>query len=352
MMTAAVRGLVWALLSAVMWSGMYALGRALMADRAIDPVSLSWLRFASAGVLLLLIGLLRRGRRMFAVRRRDWLPLIGQGILGAGGTSIFVFWAQETATAVESSMLEAVIPIMIFLGGVVTGEKVSRSQLCGIGLSTVGCLLVVQVIQVRGLMLERLDFGMLLIVIAGICWAAYVVWGRKLARRLDGFIYTTWSFLGGAAVLTIVEAAHWHDIVLPVHLHDWLLVVAMILIPTVGAFIAWNQAERLINLNLLNMSQYIIGPLAVFWAWLFLKESVSGLQILGVLLILGGIGLGPDSLRYYRRLYMRFRQQQLPDGRRRQLEADVQPVPDPGVGSGDDAARQQDDGVGAGTADH
>lgn len=193
-----MKGLGWALLSVFFWGTMFPVGRFLIGGERIDPVSLGILRFAIGGTALFLAGLLLYRKKMFELTRAEWSRLPFQGLVGASMMALLLFMAQKEIPVINASMLEAIVPLQIFVITLCSGKRGSLVQFAGLLLGFLGCLLVLRVINGDGIALKALKRGDLLIFLSGLCWALYTVWGRRTIQRIGGWIYSSWTLLWGA----------------------------------------------------------------------------------------------------------------------------------------------------------
>ena len=65
--------------------------RYLLLKNAVDPMTMSAVRFLGGGIVLLCWGLFVYGKDIFP-EPRDILPLAGLGLLGMAGMSTFLFY--------------------------------------------------------------------------------------------------------------------------------------------------------------------------------------------------------------------------------------------------------------------
>lgn len=283
------------ILSCLFWASNYILAKLMMTRTTASPSSITFWRFAIGGALMLAAGLLTAGpKKMFLIPRRDMLAMIGQGIVGMGLVSMLLFWCERFTSAINSTMLDALIPVMILLGGVVTGMKLRRSQFLGMGISLAGCLFVIRAITWEGIQLTAFNFGDVLVVAAAAAWALYVLWGRSLLQRVDSLVYTAWTMLSGMASVGIYALFAGIPLYYPRETEAYWLLAATIFLPSIGAFWCWNQASKMMSLPIQNISQYLIPVSAIVMAHFLLGEPVGGLQIPGIFMILSGIFMDPS----------------------------------------------------------
>lgn len=283
-------GFIWSLASAFLWSTTFVCARYLMRDRVIDPVSLSFSRFSAGGVILFLFGYLFMRTKLFTLKTKDIPELAFLAIFGVVGMSVLLFFGQQTTTAINTSMIMQINPVIIFLLGLLIGEKASLLKFVGIILSLTGCLLVVNVITMKGF---AYDFnhltGDLIIFASACCWAIYSVFGKNAVKRLGGFAVTTWTMLFGAIELLLLLMILPGERTVPNAGSPWFVIIYIAIFPTALAFFAWFEAMEKIDLSLLNIMQYLTPVFTIVLAWLILSERISMLNTFGIILVISGV---------------------------------------------------------------
>ncbi|MGE5115880.1 MAG: DMT family transporter [Betaproteobacteria bacterium] len=154
----------------LLWAGNAVVGR--MAVGTVPPLTLNFLRWALAALLLAPLGW-----RAFA-RPRDitarWPQLLLIGVLGVGLYNSLQYLALVTSTPINVTLIAASLPLwMLAVGALVHRQRPTRRQILGAALSLAGVLLVILRGDPRAL--ARLGFvpGDLYILAATIAWAFY-----------------------------------------------------------------------------------------------------------------------------------------------------------------------------------
>jgi len=146
----------------------------------ISPTGIVWLRLASSSLVLLLIARPRLGGR----DRRDWLTVLGFGVSLA-----LMNWAIYQSFSRIPIGIAVTIEFIGPLAVAVLGSRRPR-DLVWVGLAGAGVLL---------LGAERADLdpvGVAFALVAGACWAGYIVLSTHTGRR--------WEGLDGLAVASVI----------------------------------------------------------------------------------------------------------------------------------------------------
>lgn len=287
-------GVFWSFTSAFLWSTTFVTSRYLMGNKLVDSVSLSFIRFFIGGILLFGYGYIFMRTSLMTVKPKDILQLALLALLGVVGMSVFLFFGQQSTTAINSSMIMQINPVIIFFLGLCIGEKSSILQFVGIIISLFGCLLVVDVITTTGFAYDfNHIFGDLIILASATCWAIYSVFGKTAVKRLGGFAVTTWTMLFGALELLVILLFIPGERVLPEMnaAWTWSVIAYLCVFPTAVAFFAWFEAMDKINMSLLNVMQYLTPAFTIILAYMILGEKISPLNMTGILLVIAGVVL-------------------------------------------------------------
>ena len=193
----------WLIVSCLCWAANYIIARLMMTQTHLTPSSVTFWRYLAAALIMFCAGMTTLGwRRFFAIRRSDWLPMLGQGAV-MSLVSLMLLWCERFNSAMDAAMVDAVIPVMIMLGSVFIGQKIRMLQLIGMMISLSGCLFVIRVVTPDGLRLSQLHWSDLLILGSAGSWALYVLWGRGTVRRVPSLVYTGWTLLSCTAAVGI-----------------------------------------------------------------------------------------------------------------------------------------------------
>jgi len=129
-----------------------------------------------------------------------------------------------------------------------------------------------------------------LLIGAAITWALYSVLVRKVTQNIDVLLFSLIAFIGGLPI--VVPAGAWELSTSGIGAIS-LGVVGGILflgvISTALAMVLWNTAFAYVDASLASLTFFAQPLVGTFLGWLFLKERITPLFLLGGFLI--GIGL-------------------------------------------------------------
>jgi drug/metabolite transporter (DMT)-like permease len=239
------------------------------------------------GTLLLGIVVLI-GRRWVAPSRREWLQVIGFGVLWFGAYNVALNTAEQTVDAGTTAMIVGIGPILIALGGALfLGEGRQKWLGIGAGVAFVGVVLI-------GFASGGLGFGdgsgLLWALLAAVTYAAGVLLQKPTLRRLPNAQVT---FLG-AAIGMVACLPFAGDLVRELQVAPPLAVAGAVYlgaIPTALAFSTWAYALSRMPAGQLGVTTYIVPPIAIIAGLVVFSEVPAPLAIAGGVVCLAGVAL-------------------------------------------------------------
>jgi len=238
-----------------------------------------------------LLALLRWRTGTIRPPRGDILRLALLGVVGFGCYQILWPVALQSIPAGDSALLIATTPVLTALLAAATrADAPNAAKLTGALISFVGVALVIAAGQ-------RLDLGVslvgdLLTIAAASCWAIYTIFGARILRRHSPLVATTWAIVAGTLFLAPVGIAQLATvdprvIGLPIAL-------AVAYSGTLAAGIAnvvVFHGLKLLGPTRVTALQSLVPALAVMLAAVFLGEAIRPAQVIGGIVILGGVAL-------------------------------------------------------------
>lgn len=237
--------------------------------------------------IVLLIGVVAKGRWV-APNRREWLQLVGFGVLWFGAYNVALNIAEHTIDAGTTAMIVNIGPLLIALGaGVFLREGIPRWLAIGAGVAFLGVVLI-------GLGTGAAGFGdgtgVLWALLAALTYAAGVLLQKPTLRRLPNAQVT---FIG-AAIGFVACLPFAGELLRDLAAAPPAAIGGMIYlgaIPTALAFSTWAFALSRMPAGQLGVSTYIVPPIAVLLGFLIFAEIPAALAIAGGVLCLLGVAL-------------------------------------------------------------
>lgn len=261
------------------------------APGVITPHVLAAGRWMLAGAILAAFTHAELWAQRAHIRRYAWHYLVlggcGMWICGAA-----VYFAGQTTSMMNISLIYAASPVMIAVGSVLwLREPFSKRQALGVVLALAGVVHVV--VQGEWQRLGEVEFvpGDLWIAGAATAWAAYSMLQKHWPSPLSPHARLAVICAGG--VLVLLPFAGWELSQSGPVLGEQavLLIVAAALFPGVLAYWIYGWTQSVLGPGPVAMTMYL-GPLyAAVVAWLLLGEPLELHHLVGGVLILSGVGL-------------------------------------------------------------
>jgi drug/metabolite transporter (DMT)-like permease len=254
---------------------------------AAPPILFAAARFTLAGAILWSV--IRVFEPTTRLRREDFLPVFGLGLVGITATqSVFTIGVALT-TAANTAMIYSTAPIWGMLLGFALGlERPRLRGILGVALALVGVGFVVY----DGVDLDAGLVGDLLILAAALFWGSYTVLSLSLLKRYSPLAVAAYPMLlGGLAAfpLAILDPMPLRPEALTPSI--WAAAVYSMLFSSAFGFAAWQRGVSQVGANRVLIYQYLVLLTGVTAGIVVLGEALGYEQIVGALVILAGVYL-------------------------------------------------------------
>lgn len=264
-------GTVW-----VIWGSVY-LAIRLVVDE-VDPFQAMAQRFLLAGLVLVVIVVVRRGPSGLRVTASELRSMVITGTLLLGLGNGFQALAQTTGLASGvSALLVASVPAWAVLLRVTTGDRPSRLTLAGVVLGLAG--LVLLVVLGRGVGGAMPISGVLLCLGSSIAWTIGGWLQGRIALPSDVFTIAAYQLLTAACCAGLLGLLSGESISIDYSAKGWLALSWLVVACSVLAFLAFAWLLTHVPLSLTATHAYVNPVVAVVLGALVLSEPV-GLPVL------------------------------------------------------------------------
>jgi probable blue pigment (indigoidine) exporter len=250
----------------------------------LGPLTLAALRYCLAALVLLPVAV-RQQVQVWSWSPRLWwqLAAIGLGFYALGNGALLV--GLQYVPAATAALLLGLAPLVVLVGGVIwLREAPTRSQLVGMAVALLGTVLFLA----RGLTPAD-PVGLAIIVVGVLGSASLGVLGRPLARdrRVDALTLTAAPLtIGGLVLLPIALATEGAPrLALP----EVATVLWLALVNTALAYVLYNhmlQVRAAFEVSVLTSLSPLVTAVG---AWLFLAEPLAIPQVVGMVIVVGGV---------------------------------------------------------------
>ncbi len=272
------------LAAVVLWSTSYVVTKVGVSD--IPPLTYGAIRFSFAVVLA---AVLAPFIRLEPVPVRDLLRLALGGLLGITTYFALQNLGVQRTSASEATLLVASFPAITMLLEVIFRKaQVSLIRFAGVGIAFAGVYLIMgQTSSAAGP--RRLE-GDVMLLATGLVWALYNFATQNVVQRYSMFTVIFWQTTIGAAAflpLALLEAGAWQTPT-PAALLGALYLGAFC---SVAAFMLYGYGLRGLDPGSAVSMTNLVPIFGLVLAVVGLHEEVSLMQVVGGLIVVGGVTL-------------------------------------------------------------
>ncbi len=287
-------GIGLALTSAVTFGLSGALARPLL-EAGWSPGAVTILRISIGAAVVTPVGLVALGGRWHLLRRNARVIVL-YGLLAVAGAQFAYFSAIQHMQVGPALLLEYTAPAAIVLWlWLVRGERPGRTTLLGALTCAVGLVLVLDLLAGASLSLP----GVLWALAAMVGCATYFLVSADAGTELPPITLAGCGLLVGAVGLAVLavagllplEAASTSVSYAGARVSPWVALAVLGLVTAAIAYVAGVEAGRRLGSRLASfvaLSEVVAG---IGWSWALLAELPGPTQLLGGLVILGGVVL-------------------------------------------------------------
>ena len=273
------------LLLTLIWGSNFSVVKTAIEE--FPPLPFNALRMVLASAIF--FGLLGRSSASRPCRR-DWPVIIALGFVGHFLYQVCFMEGIARTSAANSSLILGATPIAVAILMWCSGrEPLSTTHWVGVGVSLVGVYLVIgQGARINSSSLT----GDLLTMGAVWCWAVYTVSAQSILKRYSPLTMTTWSMAVGTALfvplgLPGLLVLNWREI----SFGAWAGLVYSAIFALCVSYLIWYTAVQRIGSARTSIYSNMVPVVAMIVAAVWLRESISVMQIGGAASIIAGVAL-------------------------------------------------------------
>ena len=287
------------MLAPLFWSGNTIASK--LAVGHIEPLTLTLLRWIAAFALVLPFAWPHLGRDWPAIRSRLWL-LLACGALGMGAFNLLIYTAPHFTSAVNMSIEQAAIPILVMIGNFAVFRVRARwLQVLGVALTVWGVLLVATHGEPARVLLLSVNLGDALTLAA--C-ALYSIYSLALRYRPDihwlSFLAVT--FFGAALAALVFQLAlggtgSMTSVATGIGARGWSIVAYTAIFPSIAAQLCYALSVARVGPNRASLFVNLIPVFGTLLSILVLGESFETYHLIASGFVFVGIGLAEWAAR-------------------------------------------------------
>ena len=185
-------------ITALCWAGNAIVGR--LAAGHIPPVTLSFLRWSLAFLIILPFAWKHLKRDWGAIRRRLGIMIV-LSVTGIGAFNTLQYWALEHTQALNTLLLQSAAPLFVAVWSLILlGVRLTLAQAGGIVLSLAGVLVILLHGDLTALTTIQFNKGDIIFTVALVIFGLYSVLSLK-RPQIHGLSFASFTFGCGAVCL-------------------------------------------------------------------------------------------------------------------------------------------------------
>lgn len=265
-----------------------------MAVHGFPPMLLGAFRFLTAGLLLLGWCRLKNDRIWI---KKDILSAAVSGLLMLFTATGGIIWAEQSLPSAIVAIMVSANPIW-FVALDKGNWKVNLSNrltLAGliIGFSGIILLFVEAIIKsLTGAFTLTQVIALVLVMVDPIAWSLGALLSKKNTSNTPARVSSAWQMIIAGLAFVIAALVHRefnHFQISDAPVSAWMALVYLILFGSIGAFSAYIWLLKVRSAVQVSLHSYVNPVVAVILGVLFAQESISVLQLFGLLVILGSV---------------------------------------------------------------
>lgn len=215
------------------------------------------------------------------------IPSLLMIVIANGFTTI----AEQTLPSGLTSIMSALSPVIIFIGGIIFGiEKPRLKGLIGVLLGFLGVVFIFRN-GLEDILDPNYKTGMLFLSIAIMSWSAGTVYSKKHTHKSNNIALNLFYQFSISTVIQFVLAFIFSS---ETDLNSWSLrsIVAVLYLAVFGsvlAFFCYHYALKRVTAVQVSILNYVNTIIAVFLGWLLLDEVITSDFIIATVLIILGV---------------------------------------------------------------
>ncbi len=297
-----LRGEIYLFLGAFLFAFNGIISKIVLLDE-ISAWRLTQIRTGGAFVILFTFFIIFRRKELKPTKQElPWLILFG--VVGVTLVQAFYFVAIERMYVGIALLIEFTAPIWILLFlRFVLKKHVPQGLWYAIALAFTGLLMITQIWD--GLTVDQI--GLIAAFLDALALAGYFLIGDLLGKTKSSGAIATWGF-GIASLLLFFALPIWNfpvdaltnemnllgrfeDYSLP----GWVLVLWIVVMGTIAPYLFVIAGLKILSASTASVFGMIEPVMAGIFAWWWLNESLSTIQLLGCLVVIIGISIADHA---------------------------------------------------------
>lgn len=240
---------------------------------------------------------LARGKSGLVLTRSDALRCMWLGVVGLAGSNFMYYYAIEKTSVTTAIVLQYTAPVWVLLYMLFRRfQRATPARVIAVCMAVIGISLAVGSVGFRPgwmpLPYLRPDFrlnlaGLIAAQLAAFSFAFYNIYGQSLLQLHDRWKVLLYALLG-VSIFWIVINPPWKIIAAHYSSQQWAFLFVFAISSMLLPFSLYFSALRYLDPTRAIVTSCLEPIFAILFAAMFVHESLDGVRILGVFVVLAG----------------------------------------------------------------
>ncbi|MGD6961507.1 DMT family transporter [Fictibacillus phosphorivorans] len=241
---------------------------------------------AISAFLLFLAWIVMKNPALLKIMLKDTWYFLGTGILSVSFFNWCYFTTIQTSSlAIAAILLYTAPAFVLVISSIVFKEKLTHQKLLALTATFIGCTLV------SGLFSAQLELSITSLLIglgAGFGYSLYSIFGKLASRKYETLTISIYTFF--FAMLALFPISDMTSANIQVFRPSVIMnVIGLGLFPTVFAYWFYTQGLKQMDASKAAIVSTIEPVVATLMGMLLYKESISIVQSIGIIFVLGAV---------------------------------------------------------------
>ena len=258
-----------------------------IAVTSLPPALFAGVRFVTAGVLLALIAEIH-GHSRLPRRLIEWRHVTIAGFFMVFISNGLNTWSIQFMGSNEAALLNGTSAFWIAGLGVFgkRGHPLSKSAVLGMVIGFIGAALM---LIPKGPVFSKASLAQLGILTASASWALGTLYYRSITTQLSSMMFMALQMLMGGLMLLTLALARGDSMPWPPSAPGLISLCYLTFLSSGLAYTAYGWLTMNTSPTILGTYSYVNPAIAALLGWLMLHEHLSGLQFIGMAIIIVGV---------------------------------------------------------------
>ncbi|KEK26353.1 DMT family transporter [Bacillus gaemokensis] len=276
------------LLVPLFWGGSFATAEHVITE--IPPLVAATIRFALAGVILMII-VSARSQWNMGLLRRNWKGLLFVSLTGIFGYNAFFFVGLHYTSTMNGSLIIATMPVFVTIGAILFFKETWSIKIAmSLILSLVGVIIIITKGSLHVFLSLSFNKGDLLFIAALVCGVLYSLTGKAVMKDVSPLFTTMIMTVLGSIFLAGISVFEggWEKVP-ALSIQGWLEMLYMVVCGTLIGYIVFNKGVEEIGASKASMYLNITPIVATIISVVLYGAVITWQQLLGMIIILIGV---------------------------------------------------------------